>query len=69
MYIYNDDLLLLENQTQRYQSQDENKHERGRDPHTDRVLLITARVVKLLRCDIRTLSRSKNSARLGYKRF
>ena len=69
MYIYNDDLLLLENQTQRYQSQDESKHETARDPHTDLVLLITDWVVKLLRCDIRTLSRSKNPARLGYKRF
>ena len=51
-------ILLLENQTERYQSQDENEQERTREEHTDLVLLLTARVVKLLGWDIRALSRS-----------
>ena len=52
-------ILLLENQTERYQSQDENEHERTREEETDLVLLLTARVVKLLRWDIRAFGRSE----------
>ena len=52
-------ILLLENQTERYQSQDENEQERTTEEHTDLVLLLTARVVKLLRWDIWAFSRSE----------
>ena len=51
-------ILLLENQTEHNQNQNETEHEGPREPQTDLVLLLTARVVKLLGWDIRALSRS-----------